>query len=314
MVNKKFAIRRSFLFLVIMLFVVTFLSACHSSQNKESSQELSEAAQLSLHSLLKDRDELQEVPQEFLDIPVCKTSSQAEFLESSVKLFEQNVGVANILFEGKAPHDDEMLVWLHNVELNCAQIPSEAANISFKPIALSNNETLFLIKLKLPEDKKTLAEHRLQMMQEVHKVLDECNLKTGDKPTEENITKLVIALAERAQYDQRIAFNNCSVKDLSNRSAYGALVSGHTICNGYSRAFKLCADMLGWESWVVAATWEDQQHSFNQIYIPNLKTSKFADVTRAQHGENNVFFQSDNDLANQGVVIKDFSVAPWERR
>lgn len=50
-------------------------------------------------------------------------------------------------------------------------------------------------------------------------------------------------------------------------TAYGALVNGEAVCNGYAEAFKLLLDCVGVESRVVAGTGNGINHAWNMVFI-----------------------------------------------
>jgi transglutaminase/protease-like cytokinesis protein 3 len=95
-----------------------------------------------------------------------------------------------------------------------------------------------------------------------------------------------------------------------NRSAYGALITGSTICSGYSRAFKAICDEFDVPCWVVLGTKGGQAHAWNLVLIDD--SSFYVDCTRADvNGETeNAFLFNERSLEEQDYEISPAIIIP----
>lgn len=72
-------------------------------------------------------------------------------------------------------------------------------------------------------------------------------------------------LVENCEYDKEAAENPKVIADEGN--AYGALVTGRAVCEGYSRAFQLLCTKMGIECVCIAGKVENTGHEWNAVLI-----------------------------------------------
>ncbi len=77
-------------------------------------------------------------------------------------------------------------------------------------------------------------------------------------------------LCNNVEYDRELS-NIVAVGDTDNKltknsGAYGALVTGKTVCSGYAAAYKAICDRLGLDCWVA----ESQEHAWNLIIVDGV--------------------------------------------
>lgn len=81
--------------------------------------------------------------------------------------------------------------------------------------------------------------------------------------------KIYDKILELAEYDDSIATmtyaSRLSLNMRIQRSAYGALVDGHTVCTGYARGFEALCKELNLPCWVVSGTRDGVRHTWNLV-------------------------------------------------
>ncbi len=75
---------------------------------------------------------------------------------------------------------------------------------------------------------------------------------------------------EKYVHDAIINNNTYSKQAEYNQSAYSALVSGKTVCAGYSRAFQYIMTQLGVPTYFVVGTVNGYDHSWNVVYVDGV--------------------------------------------
>lgn len=122
------------------------------------------------------------------------------------------------------------------------------------------------------------------------------------------------AVMDRAEYDDdaRIASYTDDLSDEQKitRSAYGAVVSGHTVCTGYAMAYKALCDRLGLPCWVVSGFNGDGGHAWNMIELDGqtlYMDCTFADTARSEE----YLFMDENKLAAEEYYYSVNQLCPW---
>lgn len=83
--------------------------------------------------------------------------------------------------------------------------------------------------------------------------------------------------------------DNLSAEEKVNRSAYGALVTGKTVCSGYAYAYKAICDELGLYCQVISGYNGDGSHAWNKIGDGLYVDCTFCDTS----GSNRYMFMDD---------------------
>ena len=87
--------------------------------------------------------------------------------------------------------------------------------------------------------------------------------------TEVLYEKIYDKILELAEYDASIATmtdaSRLSLDMRIQRSAYGALVDGHTVCTGYARGFEALCKELNLPCWIVSGTRDGVRHTWNLV-------------------------------------------------
>lgn len=102
------------------------------------------------------------------------------------------------------------------------------------------------------------------------------------------------AVIEAAEYDDdtRISSltDNLSDSEKVDRSAYGAVITGRTVCTGYAYAFKALCDKLDLYCWVVSGYNGDGKHAWNRI-----GDGLYVDCTFCDTGYTDLYMFMDED-------------------
>ncbi|MBR4079893.1 MAG: hypothetical protein IKK29_06735 [Christensenellaceae bacterium] len=145
-------------------------------------------------------------------------------------------------------------------------------------------------------DYETQQKQRAKLMKEAQKIVD--SLK-GDTP-EEKVIEIGKKLASRVKYNyplcDRVYAGNISAKDNINRSAYGALIQGNTVCSGYAKAFKLLCNLAGIECWNIYTMYDGNAHELNVVCTNGIW--HYTDITFADNG-NKKCYKFGEDYFNQ---------------
>ena len=121
-------------------------------------------------------------------------------------------------------------------------------------------------------------------------------------------------ILERADYDHAsinsIYSDNRSEEEWINSSAYGALISGKTICTGYAMAHKALCDRLGLPCWVISGNIKGAGHAWNMIRLDGK--TYFVDCTSADSTGNSQYLLMDaSGLSERGYYMPANQVCPW---
>lgn len=126
--------------------------------------------------------------------------------------------------------------------------------------------------------------------------------------------KIYDKILELAEYDASIATmtdaSRLSLDMRIQRSAYGALVDGHTVCTGYARGFEALCKELDIPCWVVSGTRDGVRHTWNLVKVDG--TFLYVDCTAGDTGaekEQSFLFTKEQMDAN-GYIMDDNFVIP----
>ena len=101
-----------------------------------------------------------------------------------------------------------------------------------------------------------------------------------------------------------------SVEMRIQRSAYGALVDGHTVCTGYARGFEAICRQMDLPCWIVSGTRDGIRHTWNLVKVDG--TFLYVDCTAGDTGaekEQSFLFTKEQMDAN-GYIMDDNFIIP----
>lgn len=150
---------------------------------------------------------------------------------------------------------------------------------------------------------------------ELAAVLDELaeQIAAGGGDARAQLLAAARAVTERADFDAALEqiddMEKLSQEQRFQRSAYGALVAGRTVCTGYAMAFKALCDRLDLPCWVVSGT-RGARHAWNAVLLDG--ETLFVDCTFADVLEDeSCLFMTRAALAERGYALPDGLTLPW---
>lgn len=228
------------------------------------------------------------VPYENLKIPT-------DLRDAAELLAEQwDTDDTAILYYPQGNDDPEMLcqVLFNTAFANDVDDPYVCGTCEW--MVYGESDLILSIRKIYETDSEILAEKRRELLAEAETIAHNLQSET----TEEKILEIGKLLASRICYDNKIS-NEISSENISeesnvNRSAYGALIGGNTVCSGYARAFKLICDFAGIDCWVVDGKVDGEGHEWNTVYYDD--EMHYVDVTFADTGKMSKFYLFEKSL------------------
>ncbi len=123
------------------------------------------------------------------------------------------------------------------------------------------------------------------------------------------------AVIENAYYDYELydglSFGEISDEQKIEKSAYGVLVNGKSVCSGYAYAFKALCDYFELPCWVLSCSYGEDGHIVN-IVLLNGKTY-YVDCTFDDTGysSSEYFLFSEDDYQYNEYDFSNRNVIPW---
>ncbi len=247
--------------------------------------------------------------------PIYTVTDQEQLEQLLGREFSHGPGKTAILLEDCVLSGDALLSVINNQEINSALAPTEATDIAYAMYPSHENQQFLLIWLELPLNAEEWERYQAELSQKTEdavRQIEQLSAQDGAACYQE-IYQYII---ESAEYDSALSgatllgAEHMSLDMHMNRSAYGALVSGRTVCTGYARAFKAVCDELGLPCWVLAGTHNGMQHAWNAVQI-NGETY-YVDCTLADtNASDATFLFTEKEAEADGYVTSDYSVLPW---
>lgn len=107
------------------------------------------------------------------------------------------------------------------------------------------------------------AEQKQAMFDEVDRIVEQGKQQTNS--TVELLQYFQETLVDRVEYDERAAQSD-STKYPTAFHAYGALMEGKSVCQGYAYAFKLLCDKAQIPCWIVTGFYKEP-HAWNYVWL-----------------------------------------------
>ena len=174
-------------------------------------------------------------------------------------------------------------------------------------------EKLSFIELIYTVDEDRLRARSQELREELDAIAAEI-LSRGLTTERELYDAVSQVILERADYDHAsinsIYSDNRSEEEWINSSAYGALISGKTICTGYAMAHKALCDRLGLPCWVISGNIKGAGHAWNMIRLDGK--TYYVDCTSADSTGNSQYLLMDAPgLSERGYYMPANQVCPW---
>lgn len=133
----------------------------------------------------------------------------------------------------------------------------------------------------------------------------DAKMKAADKAAAKAVKKCIkskMSDKQKAKAIHNFIAKNCIYQETADGfTAYGALVDGRAVCQGYAAAFNLMAKKCGLQSMAVCGTSRSGPHAWN--YVKTGKKYRFVDCT-----------WDDTDADGKGVVYTYFLITEEEMK
>lgn len=273
--------------------------------------------------------------QEDVVLPVEVADSPEQVQEILIRDWEERGGKVTLLLDGVTATEEELFSILDGAEMNSAMLPCEAATVCYQAYdpeeSTDSNESSdesssrqivrMWLDFETPEENlaekkeelKTAAESIGQEILASVEKEDSYESKKSDVIDRILYEKIYDKILELAEYDDSIATmtdaSRLSLDMRIQRSAYGALVDGHTVCTGYARGFGALCKELNLPCWVVSGTRNGVRHTWNLVKADGELL--YVDCTAGDTGsgkEQTLFFTKEQMDANGYIMDGDFII------
>ena len=231
-------------------------------------------------------------------------------------IMKDDISKAPILLKGCTFTEDELFSFLSNAEVNCASAPCEAVKISYAAYEPKDYRQLIIVQAEYPIDDDTMKEKKAELASAVSEKAESLELsKSYD--TAYAYERVYDLICHGATYDEALSSSTLNDNDRLtdemhiNRSAYGALITGKTVCTGYARGFKAICDELGLPCHVMIGTKDEVPHAWNAVTIDG--ETLYIDCTAGAAGEKKeeAFLFTSQQAHSRGYESSNDTHIPW---
>lgn len=168
------------------------------------------------------------------------------------------------------------------------------------------------LELEYRVDQELLLGRSLEMRETLDEIAAQIAAAGGDERT--RYLAAARAVMDRAEYDDdaRIASYTDDLSDEQKiaRSAYGAVVTGRTVCTGYAMAYKALCDRLDLPCWIISGYNGDGGHAWNRIRLDGQEL--YMDCTFADGMQSEDYlFMDEGRLAEEEYYYPVGQLCPW---
>lgn len=248
-----------------------------------------------------------------IELPIVVAEDEDDIVKGMIAGWEVGKEKITVITEGKLYEEDEIFAMLDGAEINSATIPCEADTVYFEAYEPEEETQILKLWLMISEDSVTMQQDKEVLEAQIQAYGDEIR-DAGYGSDEELYRAIYDKVTELAEYDDSIAvvtgMERLSLQMRVLRSAYGALVEGHTVCTGYARGYKALCDYLGLPCQVVVGMRDDVNHSWNRVRIG--EELLYVDCTAGDTGstvEEACLF-TEEQMKQNGYIMDDSYVIP----
>ena len=197
---------------------------------------------------------------------------------------------------------------------NTAELPVECGTYTSYLRAAEGDSEYALVDITLNPnlDSEVLRQYTETLDARLDEMTDE--LRASGYEGRELYLAAARAVIDSTEYDDdtRVAGyrDDLSEDQKLIRTAYGALVTGKTVCSGYTLAFKALCDRLGLPCWVINGYVGDGYHAWNAIQLDG--ETLYCDCTFADslHDEGYLFMDEEK-LEREEYYLTVTQLIPW---
>lgn len=203
------------------------------------------------------------------------------FTESYLKHWK----ITAVLIKENTISDAEIFDCMNSAEINCSLMAYEATELTYAICPPGNGEKLILTWAGFPADEETLQTGQDTLYQAV---VDAASYISQAENSGGLYKAVYDYILEHVEYDEALSQATLMGPEYvtadmhRQRSAYGALVDGRTVCTGYARAFQALCDQLGIPCYTMLGEYNGVKHCWNAVYIDG--ETRYVDCTLADTG------------------------------
>lgn len=239
-----------------------------------------------------------------------QVSDSAELENAMIKRFSASTGKAAFILESCSFTEDELMDILNSAEINCASVPCEAENVSYMTFDPRDDRQVLIAWVELPVNGTMIKEKRSEMEKKTDEIISSVK-DSGSGSVTDTYEAVMDRILSFTEYDDDLASATTAgsrrlTSDMHiNRSSYGSIVTGRTVCTGYARAYSLLCEKLDLPCRVITGTKNGVRHAWNAVEIEN--ETFYVDCTAADTGtpKASVFLASRGQLESSGYVFDD---------
>ena len=209
---------------------------------------------------------------------------------------------------------DDVIRLASELARNSAELPVECGTYTSYLRAAEGDSEYALVDITLNPnlDSEVLRQYTETLDARLDEMTDE--LRASGYEGRELYLAVARAVIDSTEYDDdtRVAGyrDDLSEDQKLIRTAYGALVTGRTVCSGYTLAFKALCDRLGLPCWVINGYVGDGYHAWNAIQLDG--ETLYCDCTFADslHDEGYLFMDEEK-LEREEYYLTVTQLIPW---
>ena len=222
-----------------------------------------------------------------------------EIVSTMINIWSDNMcAEAHVLHDYHMDMNDVKYLVYKAVE-NTVLTPCDAP-IEYDYFYMGDHTWVATAVLEYPISEAELTSKRKELENRVKEIADPIMEKyVSDK---DRLYAAYRAVMSATQYDHKIAdtdSDDYTAEMWINRSAYGALVTGKTVCTGYARAYKALCDYMGLNCTVITGE-VSEGHAWNQVELDGK--TYYVDCTFADTGGRDHFLMTEDRMLAEGYV------------
>lgn len=244
--------------------------------------------------------------------PVVTAPDETKIVEALIAGWQAGQEKVTIVLEQQSYQEEQLFAMLDGAEINSAGLTCEADSVYYEIYEPEGELQIIKMWLDFGTDIEALQEQQ----EELNRCIQEYGeaLKDEECGQEEIYRRIYEKVLELAEYDDTIAvvtdMERLGVDTRVLRSAYGALVDGHTVCTGYARGYKALCDYLGMPCRVVVGIRDGINHAWNCVRLDGELL--YVDCTTGDTGsaEEDACLFTQEQMENSGYIMGDSYILP----
>lgn len=201
---------------------------------------------------------------------IMDVSGEAQLRDALEEIMRRNAVKTPLLISNWELSEEVLSDMLNEADINCDESAYEYKNIYYVFYKEMDGQRMMIVWGDSPADD---AEN-IQKKAELALVVEQCVAEVkATQPADNAATYEAIydTVCRMASYDDHLADISASdpkalTKEmLRDRTAYGALITGSTVCSGYSKAFKNICEQMGLPCYIVTGDCGGMRHAWNAV-------------------------------------------------